>query len=366
MRKLLSIATLLLIVGALIVGLAALPAGAADHLDAPGLTPPGGDPKLDLTDVYVFGSPECDNCATVLAMGVNALTAPGVQATFATDAVYEFKIDNDDKDALENWAFRVKFGAPDANGVQSMEVRLASGKSAQSGDGGRLIVSSRHGRSTGLYQAPVVNVGRLGVHAFAGMRDDPFFFDLPGFLTVVSGPGFCTSDPAADTFAGTNVSYIVLEVPNWILGSINQIGVWGTTSRGGVQVDRMGRPAINTVFIPNNPLEPAGSEPSQKNAFNAGHPKNDQANFRAEVVDTLEIFYGVGSATAQALADILLPDVLTYELGTTASFLNGRALADDVIDAELGIVTNGAITTDCVDANDVPFSNSFPYLAAPN
>jgi hypothetical protein len=359
-------ATMGLVMIAMIVGLAALPAGAADHLDAPGLTPPGGDLRLDITDVYVFGSPECDNCATVLAMGVNGLTAPGVQATFAADAVYEFKIDNDDKNALENWVFRVKFGEPDANGVQSMEVRLASGKGARSGSGGRLILSSRHARTTGLYEEPVVNIGRWGVHAFAGMRDDPFFFDLPGFLTVATGPGFCASDPAPDTFAGTNVGYIVLEVPNWILGSINQIGVWSATSRGGAQVDRMGRPAINTVFIPNNPLEPAGSEPSQKNAFNAGRPEDDQANFRAEVVDTLEIFYGAGSATAQALADILLPDVLTYELGTPAAFLNGRAPADDVIDAELGIVTNGAITTDCVDANDVPFAATFPYLAGPH
>jgi hypothetical protein len=125
----------------------------------------------------------------------------------------------------------------------------------------------------------------------------------------------------------------------------------------------MGRPAINTVFIPNNIFEPVGSEPSQRNAFNAGKPQHDQRDFRSEVVDTLEIFYGAGNA--EGLADILLPDILTVDFSGTAGFLNGRQLADDVIDIELGIVTNGAVTTDCVD-NDSAFSGTFPYLAPAN
>jgi hypothetical protein len=131
------------------------------------------------------------------------------------------------------------------------------------------------------------------------------------------------------------------------------------------QIDRMGRPAINTVFIPNNPFEPSGSEPSQKNAFNAGKPRHDQRDFRGEVVDTLEIFYGAGNPTVGALADFLLPDVLTINTSTSTAFPNGRALADDVIDIELGLVTNGAVPSDCV-GNDSAFSTSFPYLASPN
>jgi hypothetical protein len=155
-----------------------------------------------------------------------------------------------------------------------------------------------------------------------------------------------------------------LEVPSAALGS-NNIGVWARTELNGTQVDRMGRPAINTVFIPNNPFEPVGTEPSQKNAFNAGIPLHDQRDFRGEVVDTLEIFYGAGNPTVGALADILLPDILTLNNASSAGFLNGRKLADDVIDTELALVTNGAVTTDCV-GNDSAFSGTFPYLAPPN
>lgn len=368
MKKLIILITMLsLIAVVLSVGLASRPVDAADHLDAPGLTPPGGTvdgaTPYDITDVYAFQSPECDSC-TVIALGVNGLRAPGVKAAFATDAVYEFKVDNDDKNAVENLAFRVKFGPADENGVQSVELRMAKGQKAMTGDGGQVLIKARHGRTTGLGEPPVINEGKHGVHLFAGDRDDPFFFDLPGFLNVTDPTKtFCTSP--ADTFAGTNVSYIVLEIPNWLLGSVGQIGVWGVTNQAGVQIDRMGRPAINTVFIPNNPFEPAGSEPSQKNAFNAGLPKDDQANFRAEVVDTLDIFYDDQTAINN-LADFLLPDLLTLTLDQPTGFPNGRNLADDVIDIELGLVTNNAVTTDCVDGNDKAFSDQFPYLAEPN
>jgi len=192
----------------------------------------------------------------------------------------------------------------------------------------------------------------------AGVFDDPFFFDLTGFLAL----NFCS--PGTNFFAGLNISAIVLEVPSSLFGS-HTIGVWARTVLDDQQIDRMGRPAINTVFIPNNVFEPSGSEPSQRNAFNAAKPRNDQRDYRGEVVDTLEIFYGAGSSTAQGLADFLLPDVLTVDTSSTAGFPNGRGLADDVIDIELGLVTNGAVTTDCV-GNDSVFSGSFPYLAAPN
>jgi hypothetical protein len=117
----------------------------------------------------------------------------------------------------------------------------------------------------------------------------------------------------------------------------------------------MGRPAINTVFIPSN----------QKDAFNAGQPSNDPAEFSDELIATL-LALGNDQATAEALTAVLLPDILTIDTSNPAGFLNGRGLADDVIDAELGLISGGAITSDCVDANDKAFSTTFPYLAAPH
>jgi hypothetical protein len=53
---------------------------AADHVDAPGLTPPGGNFQLDLTDIYAW---RARNGNTVLELNVNGLTAPGKSPVFA-------------------------------------------------------------------------------------------------------------------------------------------------------------------------------------------------------------------------------------------------------------------------------------------
>ena len=70
---------------------------------------------------------------------------------------------------------------------------------------------------------------------------------------------------------------------------------------------------------------------------------------------------------SDALAGILLPDVLTYDTSTAANgeALNGRNLDDDVIDAELGITTNGCVTSDGAEAHD-DYLSTFPYLGVPH
>jgi hypothetical protein len=332
---------------ALAFGLFAVPTRAADHLDAPGLTSPGGDTRLDITDVYAFQSPSNPN-NTVLIMGVNPLAGVLNDGTFRSGAAYDFKIDSNG-DAKEDLTYRIRFSKPNKSLIQTVTIRREGREDDDDDD--KPLARGKTGQNISIPGGGMLR---------AGVFDDPFFFDLNAFL----GVNFCPSGVGTDFFQGLNISAIVLEVPSSWLGGSN-IGVWGRTVLKGKQIDRMGRPAINTVFIPNNPFEPSGSEPSQKNAFNAGVPKKDQKKFRGEVVDTLEIFYGAGSPTAQALADFLLPDILTIDTSSATSFPNGRGLADDVIDIELGLVTKGAVTSDCV-GNDSAFTANFPYLAPKN
>ncbi len=337
---------------ALVFGLFAVPASAADHLDAPGLTPPGGDTRLDITDVYAFQSPTNPE-NTVLIMGVNPLAGVLNDGKFHPGAVYEFRIDSDG-DAIENLTYRVTFAALKGSSEQKVTLRSIPGKG---GGGPSVLASGQTGETISIPGGGSIS---------AGVFDDPFFFDLNAFLAV----DFC--NPGENFFAGLNISAIVLEVPSAWLGATN-VGVWAETVLNKTQVDRMGRPAINTVFIPANVFEP--DEPSQKNAFNAAEPRNDQSDFRGEVVDTLTLLYSLNDGTdpdlsddaptIQGLADFLLPDILTVDTSSTAGFPNGRQLADDVIDVELGLITEGLITSDCV-ANDSTISTSFPYLAPAN
>lgn len=367
---------------ALSAGLVRGPGGAsaADHVDAPGLTPPGGNFQLDITDVYAW---RAGNGNTVLAVNVNGLTKPGQNPVFASgvpgvgttkSVAYWLRVDSNG-DAVSDVDLKVTFSKPGANGVQVMKVSR----------NGKVLLTGK----TSPTKAVTINRGG-GIKAYAGLRDDPFFFDLAGYLDILAALDTDTTNdaksfvgcksPRADFFKGTNVSSIVLELPSSLLtaGGKSNIGVWAATTMGSKQVDRMGRPAINTVFIPNNPFpgEQKGQVPSKKSTFNKSQPKNDQAAFRGEVVNTLKVLFSLNDAAGDdktddqkqidGLADILLPDVLTFDTAKTDGFLNGRKLADDVIDAELGLITEGTVKTDCVSSNDRAFRSAFPYLAAPH
>ena len=291
---------------------------AADHLDAPGIQT---RPDVDINDLYAFQSPtNPDN--TVLIMTVNPFATPG--ATFNTDANYAFHIDNNG-DAMADIVYDATFTAGGMLNVQS------SGMSVGSGAVGETIALA----GGGLAQA--------------GIYDDPFFFDLDGFTNGLMFTG-------EDAFAGADVSGIVLEIPSASLGG-SSLGVWATTSDASGQIDRMGRPAINTVLIPL----------ARKDEFNQASPADDFATFGDDVQTAIESLNGGDAGHAATLTSILLPDVLTIDTSDASGFLNGRQLADDVIDAELTLLTNSMSPIgDGVDANDVAFPGVFPYLAPAN
>ena len=168
-------------------------ADAADHLDAPGLTPPGGDKRADITDVYAFQSLTNPN-RTVLVMNVNPATAAGQAAYFGRSVpgvaankriTYVFNIDNDG-DAIADVRYRLAFGKPVA-GVQRFELRR----------NGAVLIPFNRGRTTRLGNAPNVVSGG-GARVSAGVFDDPFFFDLNGFLNITA---LLDNDPANDALS---------------------------------------------------------------------------------------------------------------------------------------------------------------------
>ena len=357
----------------------------ADHLDAPalgGLTNAAGDfaphsdqGDRDINDVYVFEGSNASR--TVLAMTTN----PAInlfQTTFGTNVRYAINVDRNG-DAKQDLSYVWRFGAPNGSGAQSYTVTRYTGANARSYAVGVKIGS-------GWTSGSGIGTARDGAKVFAGVRSDPFFFDLTGFIGTVLGIGDdCLSVlgcEATDFFTPLNTNAVVIEVPDDALGATN-IGVWGATSSwdgsSWALADQMGRPAINTVF---NTKLVDNSSGQTKNRFNTT-PPSQQATafgglFRTNVIVTLTNInaalgttafgctdYGIDAA--RGLADFLLPDVITYDVTTPANgeAFNGRALADDVIDAELGVTTNGCVTTDDVDAH-VDYLSTFPYLGVPH
>src|ERR671933_1387138 len=87
----------------------------ADHLDAPGLTAPAMDTRVDITDHYAFQKPG-DPSRRILILNVNPL-APTHAAEFRSDAVYETLVDTNG-DAAPEIVFRYTFTAKDRRGQQ--------------------------------------------------------------------------------------------------------------------------------------------------------------------------------------------------------------------------------------------------------
>lgn len=314
----------------------------ADHRESPALLNSSAVGARDINDIYIFQSPSSSSSPnTVMIMTVNPFVGSG--AAFDPDASYDFLIDNDG-DAKPDVTFRATFSKPNSSGVQDLLLRCTP--AARCGQGGAVLARGVTGST--------IAFGAERIHA--GLFDDPFFFDSDA-LSGRGGRTFCDDDQN-DFFAGFNTLAIVLEIDNERIlgrGADPNIGLWARTELDGVQVDRMGRPAINTVLIPTR----------FKDVFNDGKPQRDRARFRDIVIQSL-LGLGNDSTRAAVLADILLPDILTVDVGNPAGFLNGRKLEDDVIDAELNLLTNGAITGDCIDENDKDFLTVFPYLAAPH
>jgi hypothetical protein len=369
----------------LAVGGAPLLVSGADHLDAPALgsltnsngdiapSSPNGD--RDINDVYVFEGSNASR--TVLAMTTNpAINLFGGE--FGTNVRYVINVDRNGNN-LVDLAYVFTFGEADGDNGQPYTVTRYSGFNATSFKAGVMLGSGWTG-GTGIGTA------KDGAKVFAGVRSDPFFFDLLGFVGTVFGTGTdhlsVIDGNASDFFLELNTNAVVIEVPDDALGGTN-IGVWGTTWywSGGSwnKADQMGRPAINTVF---NTKLVDGNAGQTKNRFNTTNPDKQPTAygglFRTNVITTLTNINQVlgtddafgctdyDATTAGAIADILLPDVITYDTSTPAAGpLNGRALADDVIDIELGLTTNGCVTTDGVDAHS-DYLSSFPYLGVPH
>jgi hypothetical protein len=340
-------------------------ATAADHLDAPGLTSPNARPDADINDVYVFNSEKAGQSVLVMTTGPGAgAIAP---LTYATDITYRVNVDTNG-DAVEDTTYSVTFD-------EAKKAKKGATLPRQKFTVTRKTASGEREIAKGMTNEPPAKAKGGGV-AWAGLRSDPFFFDLDAFRQVVlqqdrGRKGFCdTNGQGVDFFATLNTNAIILDLPNTQLGG--KIGVWGQTlDDNGTAIDQMGRPAINAVFN-------AGDD---KNAFNVTPPSQQMAKFGPNVSKVLATFSALDAEGAysaeinKALTGVLIPDVITFDTATKAAGpLNGRALGDDVIDAELNIVTGGfaspgrdgkgAIGTDCVGPH-TDIQSTFPYLGRP-
>ena len=192
---------------------------AADHIDAPSVT----NKPTDITDVYVFRAEDPDNM--VFVANTQGLLTPGAtaDAKFDENTLIEFNIDNNG-DNVEDLVIQciVKNGKMKVYGPAVPKV---------TGTVSYLNINKLSVQTdiTKYGQEPAIGIGDNGVKVFAGPRDDPFFFDLVRFRQVIAGQASSFNNPGNDTFAGTNVMGLVVEIPKSLLNSTGTINVWAET-----------------------------------------------------------------------------------------------------------------------------------------
>ena len=208
------------VIGTLIV--AGLILVAADHIDAPAVQ--GG--TSDITDFYAFQGEDTNNL--VFVANLQGLLSPSAtsSASFDENVMIEFNIDTDG-DNIEDLVIQTlpKNGkmyaigpvAPSSPGLTSV-IDVSSAMDFVSVDitpyGSEAIVKTKN-----------------GISLFAGPRDDPFFMDFAQYSDIIAGNASGFNDPGSDTFAGTNVMSIVVEVPKAMIGGTGTINTWVESKR---------------------------------------------------------------------------------------------------------------------------------------
>ena len=355
--------------------------------------------NLNLTDLYAFREQDQNSAAAagdlVLVMNTNPRSVARQQYFFSTNARYEFKLSQvADKDATptgkEDVTLRFEFSPPSDR--QQQQIKFTVIKDGKESAANNL-------RTTPLNsEKPIVNelaANGSKISVFAGLREDPFFFDVEQFFRVRAGAlgtgpavGFRPPNQALDFAKGYNVNAIAIRIPQQLIQGKNGakvFDIWETISLKDPvtgkyqQVERLARPGINEGLITSNNL---------LNTFNSVPPTADlspaAAPIGAEATRTLRAL-GNSPERAKALLTAFLPDVMRIDTTGPSGFANalnakgspirGRLFKDDTVDTVLSVLTNGAVTSDNVSyegssgnpaQGHKPLEKSFPYLALPN
>lgn len=335
---------------------------AGDHREAPLIA---DKPTLDVQDFYAFLSPS-DPDKLVLVMTVNGFAQGPTAHTylFSDHGRYLFHIDNDG-DARADHAIALRFSREEFAQFQSPG-EFTSQKFFAGFTMRPHVLFGTTTPGTPVFDRPIdpVIAERGGVRVFAGLRDDPFFFDVVDSDRTFAGmqPRFASGK---DRFAGYNTSAIVVEIPLLSVYRGHPLGLWATVDERGSdgrwrQVQRVGNPAVKGVYIPDH----------MSARFNATQPHQDPVLFRRVVERRARSLFRLDDATVEQLVGILVPDVLKLDPTRPLESPNGRALDDD-LDLMFWFNLYAPIAyapgdLDGVHHNDVPNLETFPYLAPPH
>ncbi len=207
---------------------------AADHIDAPSVV---ADPAADVTDLFAWMTPDANSLNLIM----DSVPFAGSDAKFSNAVQYVFHVNSSEA-----------YGQPQTETLVLCQFDEAQTIECWAGDE---YVTGDASSTSGIQSES----GRLKV--FAGLRNDPFFMEFTGFAETVkaviaAAPSLIpdmqgcpaldadTSNalvgqlqsgmngaPASDTFAGTNVLALVIQLDKTVVNTNGPIlSVWASTN----------------------------------------------------------------------------------------------------------------------------------------
>ena len=357
------------------------------------------DPIVDITDMYVFPSPERPGCL-VLVLDVNPFAEP---ATLFSDAVdYRFRVrplEIAKRGAGARFAVREK--------EYTFSCRFAA--PAELKGGGHLVQEATCTASNGQTVNFRVNAepgGQAkGLRVFAGRRMDPFFLDGAKVgQSIVTGKLAFESVGKSTQFRQNVMGIVVeIEIAEMFPSSDGLLfGVVGETIRAGsitLRLERFGRPEIKNFLLGFKHRDPLNRDIEIRDLYNQEDAFNLKGTYltayRARMNANLALWdtldgktdwsldaQGVHPLTELLLADFMVVDAskpfsedsyLEIErallTGADHKTCGGRSLNEDSVDTYMTLLVNaakGPRVSDGVDQQAVPASRTFPYLIPPD
>ncbi|MFV0575960.1 MAG: DUF4331 family protein [Vibrio sp.] len=310
-------------------------------------------PAVNLLDNYIFQSSTPDNTAIVVS--VNHSPKAGKGGVFKPDALYNVHIAFDDKYKTGH-TYSFSFDDQDKVTVYDLnEPNAAPGKLGEqiaSGD----IASTLDAKT--------------GVKIWTGAAEDPFFGNSPALhiyrAQLAQGkydPSVWVSTKGTNIFAGRNSGALVLDIPNKQLNPNVHVFMTVDLKEGDQwkQVQYSANPLFSHVMLfENNAL---------KQEHDQGRPTNsdDMKNFvsaRTTRASGLAHSQKDPIAYGDKIANLLVPDVLTYQVGTPATYTvekrNGRKLSDDAMSTMLSLLIGQPTDQSIEDQHR--YTSEFPYV----
>jgi Domain of unknown function (DUF4331) len=357
----------------------------SDHFSGPAVM---DDPAVDITDFFLFPSPERPG-SLVLIMDVFPLATP--RSLFSDVVTYRFRLRPLTRSGVTltpgtaEHTIEVSFDdVPEGTSVQKGDIITSDGRK------GSFVVGERFEQD--------------GMRVFTGLVSDPFFMDVEAALrTDLSGK--LSFNTAANTVHFRDVLSIVVEVPFApIVERFNGLTLIAAiaenivTRRGKpIRIERLGRPEIKNFVLQNTTRDPKGVELrdlyNKEDAFALSEEYRPLYESRLDAslafFDSLDgkTAWPLGAGGRHPLRNLLIGDFLVVDLAhafAPGKFLEiersmienrphesagGRWLDDDILDEMLTLYVNGGRGErfgDGVDAPTKPASRSFPYVREPN